>query len=379
MSDADQADRPVSIAVFEKQRTNCAICRKYNIIKRVKARIYIGEDLDVDSRPRSYKWLLKNPPELNPRIYHIATCKVCEWAADKLLFGGFSGDEGIAPKKFITEIRAAGKLDQHKKVLAVLKRNLSCDPEHSLNYIEAVKLHLLALYNQLMVPDILSREPYYAGKFALRTAWLFRDIQQDQKLTRLWGEQLETLLIELGAFWEDAPETEQDLNDLAIAYYKASLTQSRMLHTHRDEMECMLLISRMLMQQLRIPEAKEYLSLSQKRIKVFEQELKQLRHQASESDEPCQRVADAAANVRRMQRSFDVVMNLFEDQQHKWEQKQIESARMLIAKNSEMAALELRELLVKNDIAAPIANKLVPKSKEKKGLLNSLIGSGKEG
>jgi len=335
----------------------------------------VKKDIDLDTRPKSYTWIAREFSDLHPRLYHVSACSNCLWASTSHFFETMGEGSTVLPKNLATEINGKKDKKPHADVVAILREGLVFEKDSHFTYTQAVKLHLLALYNQFLLVNIKEREPFHVARYSLRLAWLFRDIFEDKQGEDSTREEVEQLIQTLKAHWSDVPETEFQFTELALEYYKAALLKSGLLSTEREEVECILLITQVLMQAGRVKEAREHLRLGKSKTIAFDQKTRNDQYQArvAKNEAHEEEIIKQKAEVRRIKLSLDRVQIVFEKVVSDWEDAQRKKAELLVDQHSHLSTDGLRELLKRHDIESRIVNQLDAIKEKKKGFLSSLL------
>jgi hypothetical protein len=164
----------------------------------------------------------------------------------------------------------------------------------------------------------------------------------------------------------------------AEEYYLKSLTNSRHVKTERTELELQLLLGRIQIQLESLPKARESLSLAKSKVSSTEKQLNGFKFsdeiQASEAllKEAQQSLEQEKAELRRMKLSLEKTTRIFDASWEKWEESELERARLLIATQANREASHLIRLLEGHGIHSSIIDRAIPKD-QKKGLLSKFF------
>jgi uncharacterized protein (DUF2225 family) len=364
------------VLAFEYKPTECPCCGYLNKLRSVRKSLYVRKNEDIDTRPSDYFWNLTEFSELYPHHYQIQKCDSCSWAGDINYFNEPGRNGNISSKSFLAAVLAGTTTappSNHEKILEILGENTVCPTQTPVKIKQAIQIHILAIYNQLLVPDLEEKEPYHLARYLLRTAWLLRDMRL-YKQYQSERYAVEQLLTNLQNLWPYVPRDEKGFLEKARANYLKALTSSRYIKTERSEIEMQLLISRISLQLGDLRKAQEIIGLAKSKVLNLERTTKTLKvpEEIKENEELVkqaeEKILEQKAELRRVKLSLEKTHRIYEIEFDKWQTTELTRAQELIAKHSNKAKAEILQLLNENNFDQQIIAIALPK-KAKKGLL----------
>lgn len=371
--------------LFTKGSTVCPICEAEVKYCYIKPRLYVERDKEADLRPRSIQWLKKGIKGYYPRLYHIRHCPQCFFTADSDLFKdpvkGTSLSVTMFSKKLSLRLKENPSL---QNAVNILSTEINA---HELDFLQAFKLHFLAILLLQQIDEIADQDATYIGKYCLRLAWLYRDIQENDDLKERFAPQIITLIRSVKKDWPKIPASENIALKMALHYYQTTLQKSHAIETVYNEVSMLLLIARIYLKLGNIEKAHQMLALGQDKARNFERKAvtyqknffqQEKRTQggkaaASESEPAVSeaRISEMIAESRKMKLQVNEARRVFEDIRDEHEQQQMDKATKLIESNKDKTPQELRQLLLDNKIEQRVVDRLYPQEpvkKKKKGL-----------
>lgn len=344
----------------------CPICGLATEQFKIKTSLFNERDRDVDMRPRRYEWTAKGFQDYHPPLYYIWWCPQCFFAADYRLFENPFQECRVSITGFKKILSEAGKNPVRQPAFRFLSRNMQALPR---SFEKGLRLYFLAVYDLELSEDAVTRESMSLGRYYLRLAWLFRDLEEAE-LGNIDTRTVDDMLGQLGKAWPTAATDENECLERAVLYYENALQKSGAIETVRDEVELVLLISRILMKLGDVPKARAFLQTSREKMRHFEEKQRQrLRDGHGPSDEERFRMGAEGRKMRMLQED---VQTIFEDIRNEWEEKQVAEAKSLIAVHPGKKKEELMQILIDNGIERSVATKLLSsdeKKEKKKGFL----------
>jgi len=341
----------------------CPVCGGYETHYRLKTHLFVEQGRDIDLRPLK---ILRKGEGLEgyfPVLYYIWYCDKCHFASSYSLYENPNKVINIEKETFKKKIiDTYNKNTKFKNVINKLSTGINKDDP---DFFQALKLHLLAIYNLLLFDKIVNKESIILGKYSLRLAWLFHDILNNDKFRSLYERDIKSLINEIKNDWPSVPENEELALKNAVNYYYTSLIKSVEIETPIDEVNIALLIARIHLKLMQINEARVFIERSKEISLQLNEEKKLLMENEKENTTQISKIASDIIKIRRMTQE---VQNIYEDVRVDHKSKQMKDAKKLIQQNKSKKPFELHELLIQNNIEKSIIQKLVP-LKRKKGFL----------
>ena len=376
---------PPKVNPFLTSSTECPICKSEVPWHHIKPSIYSERDKDVDLRPRTVKWLKEGYSEHHPRLYYMLHCSHCHFTADSETFEAPSNQCSLSAAKFSKRFTAL--YTQNRQVKKIVNKLSSGINVLSLDLYQAVKLHLLAIFQFQLFDEIAKKDAMNIGRYCLRLAWLYRDIYELDTKKKEQAGRIIKLIRSLKKDWPLIPANEKTALKMAAQYYQTTLEGSYAVETVYDEINLLMILSRIHMKLGDIPEAHTFLGSGKAKFRNFERETSELMRLSAQADKaaqsrrqddspmPKKKVSDEqllemSTDSRKLKFLTDEVQMLFEDVRDEWERKQKEKANKIIEAHQDKPVEELRRILLHNKIDKGVVLKLYPEQTKKKGLFN---------
>jgi len=377
----------VTASPFSQESQVCPLCEAEIVYQYVKPRLYMERDKDVDLRPRLVDWQQPGFERLQPRLYYMKHCPKCLFTAGSEIFPEPTKNCNIPISKIRKSLTSLLTDPQKKPIVQLLSNGITVE---ALDYYQAVKLHLLAIFQLQSVEQLQSRDAMDLGRYCLRLAWLFRDVGASQELRKQFGPPINKLIHTLKKGWQEIPWNEQTALEMAENYYQTTLKQSHIVETDTDEISLLLVITRLNLKLGKFSEAHKLLSMAKDKARKFESRVNELlrrqdkddsapgRNQFAESGQggkgpSPEQLAKMVEESRKMKNLTDEVQRVFEDAKEEWQKKQMTAAQKIITCHKDKSPEELRALLLHNKIDQGIVQKLLPTENKKKGGLLGLF------
>lgn len=371
--------------LFIKSSTVCPICEAVIKYRYIKPRLYVDRDKEVDLRPRSIQWLKKGIKGYYPRLYHMRHCPQCYFTADSDLFKNPVKGTSLTLTMFSKKLSACLRDNPSlHNAVNMLSTDINA---YELDFLQAFKLHFLAILLLQQIDEIADQDATYIGKYCLRLAWLYRDIQENDDLKEHFAPQLITLIRSIKNDWPKIPASENIALKRALHYYQTSLQKSHTIETVYHEVSMLLLIARIYLKLGNIEKAHQMLALGQSKARNFEQQAityqkKSFQQEkrarggktAESKSEPIiseARITEMIMESRKMKLQVNEARRVFEDIRDEHEQQQMNKATKVIDANKDKTPQELRQLLLDNKVEQRVVDRLYPPEpvkKQKKGL-----------
>ena len=359
--------------------TPCPVCESETVYKYLKTRLYVERDKEIDLRPGSLQWLKKGFENLQPRIYFMRHCPECGFTAGNNIFKNPWSSTSLSQSRFLKNFQIAVEKPGYNVVASILRQGISVD---NLDYLQAVKLHLLAIYQLQQTPGVADCDAMDLGRYCLRLAWLYRDLKET-KDRRDFAREMTHMFKELQKNWQSFPSSEPRALALAAFYYRTTYEKSHTVANEVDELNLLMLTTRILLKMGKVREAHGYLTLSLEKTRAYERKaqesLRELNRQKKEAQLSAEqstsginqkaredKVNAMLSGSRKMKNQVGELKGRFEDIKEIWEHREEEKAREILERFASKSKDEQRSILVKQKIDKTVIMKLLPEKSPKK-------------
>ena len=365
---ADQSERNGKIITpFIERYIACPVCLDMEPHFAFKNRLFVERERDIDLRPTVLQWSVRGFEKYHPPLYYIFHCKRCHFAAGMNHFHDPLGEAGISVKKFRSAVKQA-----HANVPAVRKTvKLLGDVVTDLreiDFFDAIRLHLLAIYNFHLVPDALNNDSLNLGRYCNRLAWLYRDLTERPNEMRSVEPKLSILFQKLASLWPEAPQNETSAQEMSVSFYERALTNSAAVKSSKNEIDIILLIARIFLKLEDINNSRKYLSTGRDKLRKMD-ELDRLVSNGEAEETETERV-QRHADSRILHRAMDELTGIYDDIRRNLQQAKFDEAVKLAKGFDTKSSSEIRKRLAESgfdeDIVARVAE-LIGK-RDSKGL-----------
>lgn len=356
---AENSDRLIKSSKSEpsmKVFTECPICGKENSHIVLKNHLFTERELDIDLRPKEIIWLAKDIRKIVPRLYYIWLCGKCKYASGHPFYKNPTDKYTMTINKFRDRFLSACMNDPETwKTINILTKDINFD---QLDYFQAIKLHLLAIFECIHIPEISNKDAMNLGRYCLRLAWLYRDVNENEELKTAVQKELSLLIPDIKKVWPEVPGNEKSAHKLALKYYHVTHEKSYVIKSAKDEIMLLLLMTRIYLTVGDLQVARKMiLTCKEKAIKFDSQRKQEAR---SSSDE---RATQLSAENRKINLAIEEVQNIIDDIIQKKEEKLTEKAKQIMKKLSDKKPAEVRHYLLEKKFPQKIVDSLIPKKK----------------
>lgn len=291
---------------FIRVETKCPICGADTVNRYVKSKLFTPVTVEEDHFVKTYKWEKPQFEHIRPNYYHIWYCPACHFADEKEVF---RHEDDSGGKLEMIQDRLLIEARRPDSVLTQLSSMVDIE-EDFFSFRTTLALHTLAIYIQEMLSNNL-RQTGKLARFYLRTAWLYREIRymKEANLPEPPGLDTfhQTILSVQEQEWPEAPNTEKDTIEKAIAYYKAELDHAGRVDDVKHEVVIMFLIAALYKQLQNKREAISYVRM------IFQQ--------CSKRRGSLKKAMDNAVRGTATGKQIETLKNL-----HQWVSNQLERA-----------------------------------------------------
>jgi uncharacterized protein (DUF2225 family) len=353
---------------FLKANVVCPVCGMEHEQTKLKSHLFIEQGRDIDLKPLTILRKKKGLGHIHPAVFFMWHCPYCHFTAARSEYENPLQDSVVSPEKLKKAIVLAYKNDPSIHQVFDLLTPKTYD--ENMTHYNAVQLYLLAIYQMQLVDDFVNKEPINIGRYSLRLAWLFRDIESSEKLKKQFIPDIINLTNSLQKYWRDVPFDETQALKLSIYFYEKTLTGTTTIKSDQAEVDLVLLISRIFLKINELTDARKYIERARELLRHFEDRRKKLRRISD--DDPKKptigEMSQMAADARKMRRYIDEVQGLMDDKRQDQMQDDMARAQKCIDKSGLKKNDAIRKLLEKEKFSPKIINKIAPEAK-KKGFL----------
>lgn len=356
------------LAAVRPKLVPCPVCAHEASHPKLRQHAFVESKLDVDLRPKEFKWLLRDIEPVNPLMFFVWGCPTCGFASANTSWEEPWKGTSLSQRRFQQMLK--GLLYTDSKARQMVSR-LHPECSEARTYLDAFELTVVALFLSLQVEEFVTAETMVPARYYLRLAWFLREVA-DSNGKPVVARELERSLHSVKDFWPDVPTSERDCRFRAIELYSKALTNSRTIETARDEVELILLIGRLYMSVGEIGEARAFIERARSSTRRFEQE--KLASQSKGAPESM--IVKMGSDLRAMERMSEDVRLLFDDIKTEVREAQYKLAEPLLKMHAQKSPAQLREILQANGVEPEFAKEFVPEAKpQPKGLFGGLFGN----
>jgi uncharacterized protein (DUF2225 family) len=353
---------------FLRATVICPICGMEHEQTKLKSHLFIEQGRDIDLKPLTILRKKKGLGHIHPAVFFMWHCPYCHFTAARSEYENPLKDSVVRPEKLKKAIVLAYKNDP--AIHQVFDFLTPKEYDENMTHYNAVQLYLLAIYQMQLVDDFVNKEPINIGRYALRLAWLYRDIESSEKLKKKHTSEIKTLTQNVQKHWQDVPSDELKALRMSTSFYEKTLTGTTTIKSDQAEVDLVLLISRIFLKTNELTDSRKYLERARELLRHFEDRRKKLRR--IPDDDPKKptigEMSQMAADARKMRRYIDEVQGLMDDKRQDKIENEMTRAKECIDKSGLKKNEDIRSLLEKENFSSKVINKVAPKPK-KKGFL----------
>ena len=352
---------------FFFKKVTCPICESISEQRYFKTKIFAEKKLDVDKHVMEFAWKNSDFNFIHPPLYFFWHCNNCYYTDNPIDFE-FPTKEYWSNFREIKELYVDKTKNDKKAQMLAAKLSEAIDYS-KMTYLMAIKLHILAIYIQELPQDDEHRDYLKLGRYYIRTAWLFRDLENQEKgLERV--QKMSAALSKLKQLWEDIPIDEETNMKKAAEYLEQAFKLHPGIKTPAAELDLVLMIAGMHYRLKDYDSAANFCNLviqrGQKSKSKTEERIKTLESKENSSAEEIRRLD---IMIKKSGQIVSKARDLLSDINVIRLKEQREKAEKILRKLSPEATVEeKRELLLKNNVDKRVIEKLAPEEKKKKFL-----------
>jgi len=220
--DADQSE---TYPVVNTEAT-CPICHMRSQQRYLVNSSYSVVQKDIDLKPTKYEWMKEVYNKHNPLLYDVWECPSCHFCADRQHFHDPVCDVSGGSRLFCNKVR--NLLVEEPTIFRVIElfsTNSVDNPLPEITYDVAVRRYMIAIYILQNIDQVSKLDALPLGKYYLRLAWLYREIDNVEANTPLIKNLIE-LKTQASNYWSTVPVTENAALDLSVKYYETAVYES---------------------------------------------------------------------------------------------------------------------------------------------------------
>ncbi|MGD9125275.1 MAG: DUF2225 domain-containing protein [Desulfarculaceae bacterium] len=388
---SETVDSSSQVDPFLVNSTICPICGTKQKQRRLKSHLFIEQDRDIDMYPRKILRKKNGLEQYHPFMYYMWHCPFCHFTSSYTLFAEPARNSSLTEARFAQIIKQ--KLDSDARtsdVVAILSNDLDLDLDLR-DFDSVIRLYLLAIFLLQTDQEVGFKNALTLGRYCLRLAWVFRELDHDASAKQDLQPQLSELMEVLAEDWPNLPGDEQKALQAAALYYMAALRSPGLVETELDELQLILLAARIYLKLgdlaegrklwsrassiskkaeykvketlTRVHKAKsELISARNSKYKLLESKEKQLTGNIAQLEA---KAVEVDSQSRRMRNLVLEVQDIVFDLEADLIEQQMEQAKALIAKMGDTPPAELRSLLEKKGFLPKVINSLVSEKKSR--------------
>jgi len=350
---------------FYTRKVKCAVCGVTSEQRWFQAKIYSERNIDIDKHVQSYLWTDKAFEAYNPSLYYIWHCPNCHFAESYVDFENpgkdpFSNFRSIKDE-FVNQYHEDPRVE---KIIDKLGENIDYN---KINYYIAIKLHLLALFIQLLPAEKENWDPLKVGRYYLRLGWLYREFgelkEPDDKIKNTLGKLIEFLK----KGWPEVPGDEKTALKQAIVMMNEAFKSSQAIKSIVAEVDLLMLIAGI---HLKLEETEVVLKILNTVLQRGQKTKQRIENNIRDSEKaekplPPEEIKRLDVQVKKIEAMMNKARDLITDIKSKRYKEERAKAQEIIKTLGERPPIEIREILLKKGIDQRVATELTPEPKKK--------------
>jgi hypothetical protein len=239
---------------------------------RLNPRQFWHTHRDVDLQPSGYQFRA-GAQGVHPPLLAMWHCTGCRFTAESADFQAPLKGVLIRLDSVASWVKEAASTEAAFRVtLEKLGEGIQLA---SLNFYQAMKLHLLALRIWDFIGSRVKQDYLTQAKYSMLLAWLYRDMGTVDGARPQTAAQLDRLIAELRGVWPALPATEEAALRQAIGYYEASLAITTFSKDPMNEVSALQRIGRIQIKLAEWGRARENLRRSTMQARAAATEIRQ--------------------------------------------------------------------------------------------------------
>ncbi len=349
---------------FKLVRVTCPVCQNIITKKQLRTHLYVEQERDIDFHPNVIIWSDKVKDVSNPYLYYIWRCQKCGFAAGFNHFESPAAGTSIKDKIFAKRVNSkVEESESTRKLIDFLQEDIDTNPP---DYLTGMKLLILAICYQNMVPEFVEKDSMNLAKYHMRLAWLFRDLKNDQELAKNELTKLKPFLLGVRERMPEFPLTEKALMEKAYDYYKNVYTKSYAVKTLEEEVTLVLLMARVVLQIENLNEARTLLAQVKERLAKFDSSFKRKVAESRASGNPLSKndIEQNMLEISKHKSNIQVVHNIYLNLVQKYYEQDLLKAKKIIEKFPDLGPNGIIEKMRECSISTKVIKEYVASLKK---------------
>jgi len=361
----DEEESELDKNPFYIHTVTCPVCGTPAEQRWFQVKKFAERNIDIDKHVRTYTWTDKDFEKYHPPLYYMWRCFNCFFTESHLEYenplkdpySNFRTLKAVFEEKYREDERI-------EKIVDKLGNNIDYG---KMDYYQAVKLHLLAIFIQELIDDEDQRNTLKTGRYYLRLAWLYRELEENVKEKEKVDKKLNKLLQFLKKGWRQIASNEKEALQNAVNMFRSAFKTSKAIKSVVTEVDLLMLITGIYIKLEDIENGMKYANLVLNRGQKSKQKINQRMSNAVKANQPLN--ADERRHldiqVKKLDDIMDSARDAIADLQSEHLKKERKRALAIMKKLGEKPPHELREILIKKGIDKRVAVKLAPEPKKK--------------
>ncbi|MFC1562192.1 DUF2225 domain-containing protein [candidate division KSB1 bacterium] len=350
---------------FYIRKVKCPVCGTAGDQRWFSAKTFSEKNVDLDKHVTLYGWTEKEWEKYHPPLYYMWHCFNCHYTDSYLDFENplkdpFSNFRQLKDL-FIDQYQDDPRVE---KIVDKLGENIDY---FKMNYYQAIKLHLLAIFIQELIEDEEEKDALKIGRYYLRVGWLLREMNAIKEVKEKITPTYEKLVAFLKKGWEAMPSSENEALIKAVDGLNLAFKTSNAIKSVVAEVDLLLMIAGIFLKMDDNEKGLKYLNLvlsrSQKTKQKLEQRLKEM--DKAEKPPPPEEIRQNEIQLKKLDALTNKTRDIMSDIQAERTKKEKEKARAIMKTLGERPPLEIREILIKKGVDKRVAIQLTPEQKKK--------------
>jgi uncharacterized protein (DUF2225 family) len=348
----------------------CPVCGEDSEQFRPNSRLFWHADHDIDLQPIGYQ--CKSGLEaFRPQLHHMWHCPSCRFSAPHTHFSDPLKRAMIQPQIVtgrLRELAVAG--GGYQQVTQLLVARVSDTPH---GYLREISLTLLAIFQRDVIEDMLGQGLLVPAGYAMRLAWLHRELAERSDETTQTLPLLQALYESLLPCWAGVPRNEEEALKLALKYHADSLQISAFTRHEANEIMALLMMGRICIKLDRFDAAREHLVMALQEIRDARDANKAALNSSTGSAVDAEAISTLSQREHRLRKVLHECESLVEIVHERYIKSQNTRAQSLLVLHRDAPQEALRQLLSEAGIPTAVVDRYAPPPK-KGGFLSRIKG-----
>lgn len=350
---------------FYIRMVKCPVCATPWEQYSFQLKTYSERNIDLDKHVQSFTWVDKAFERYHPPLYYMWFCFNCQYTDSYIEYeepfkDPYSNFRAVKDA-FIEQYQDDPRIE---KVIDKLGQNIDYT---RMNYYQAIKLHLLAIFIQELIENDDDKDALKLGRYYLRLGWLYRELEASTEEKAKYEETLKKLLIFLKKGWPEIAGNETHALNKAIKMLKLAFKTSHSIKSVVAEVDLLLLIAGIHIKLGEDEDGLKYYNQVLTRGQKTEQKINQRIKTAEREDKPLspEETKRLELQLKKLGNLMNKGRDIISDLKAEKNKLEREKARAIIKTLGERPPLEIREILIKKGVDKSVAIKITPEPKKK--------------